>query len=73
MSNPDTSKDGFESMIKKLEEIVSKMENGDPHLESLVENYQKGVQLLTSCRCKLTEAEISIQKISEKLANATSK
>ena len=52
----------FEQAIQKLDKIVSNMENSNLNLDSLVGNYQKGIQLLSICRKKLDEAEFKIKE-----------
>lgn len=52
----------FEQAIQKLDDIVCNMENSDLKLDSLVGNYQKGIELLSICRKKLDEAEFKIKK-----------
>lgn len=61
--NPDEQ--SFEKSFKKLEEILNKLENEveDYSLEEIIKNYQEGLQLLKTCRSKLTEAELKIEKI----------
>jgi len=38
------------------------MENSNLNLDSLVGNYQKGIQLLSICRKKLDDAEFKIKE-----------
>ena len=52
----------FEQAIQKLDKIVSNMENSNLNLDSLVGNYQKGIQLLSICRKKLDDAEFKIRE-----------
>ena len=52
----------FEQAIQKLDKIVSNMENSNFNLDSLVGNYQKGIQLLSICRKKLDDAEFKIKE-----------
>ena len=39
----------FESAMKRLEEIITMMENGDPPLSALLEMYEEGVALQKFC------------------------
>ena len=52
----------FQQAIQKLDKIVSNMENSNLNLDSLVGNYQKGIQLLSICRKKLDDAEFKIKE-----------
>ena len=47
-------------------ETIHRMESGDSPLESLVENYQSGVNLLKICRSKIERAETKIQEVTDK-------
>lgn len=47
----------FESSILELEEIVSKLENGDISLEESIKVYKKGMDLAAYCTQVLDEAE----------------
>ena len=53
----------FEDSLKKLEDIVDKLESGDIDLEKSVELYEEGMRLKTSCEEKLKKVEIKIKKI----------
>ncbi len=61
-----TDKNTFEQSFKRLEDILRKLENDveDYSLEEIIKYYQEGLQLLKSCRDKLSEAELIIEKIS---------
>ena len=72
MSQKVNSNKDFESALNELEKIVSNMESGNADLEALVQNYQVGIELLSNCRSKLSNAEINIKEINKKLENSTS-
>ena len=72
MSQKVNSNKDFESTLNELEKIVSNMESGNADLEALVQNYQVGIELLSNCRSKLSNAEINIKEINKKLENSTS-
>jgi exodeoxyribonuclease VII small subunit len=63
-STKPSDKINFEQAIQQLEDIVHIMENSDLKLDSLVENYQKGLKLLSQCRKKLDSAELKIKEFS---------
>lgn len=50
----------FENSIKKLEEIVSKLENNEISLEESIEMYKEGITLLGDCRKQLENAELLV-------------
>jgi exodeoxyribonuclease VII small subunit len=72
MSQKVNSSKDFESAMNELEKIVSNMESGNADLEALVQNYQVGIELLSNCRSKLSNAEINIKEINKSLVNSTS-
>ena len=53
----------FESMIKELETIVSKMEKGEIPLDKSIELYEKGTNLALKCNEILDQAEQKITYI----------
>ena len=55
----------FEESIKKLTNIVGKIEQGQIPLQDSLEQYEKGMALIKQCRTILQKAEKRIEKISE--------
>ena len=60
--DPEPENISFEEALANLEEIVQRMESGDAPLDSLVQNYEKGVKLLKICRDKIEGAEMKIKE-----------
>ena len=60
--DPEPEDISFEEALANLEEIVQRMESGDAPLDSLVQNYEKGVKLLKICRDKIEGAEMKIRE-----------
>ena len=54
---------GFEDAIKKLTDIVGKIEQGEIKLADGIEQYEKGMALIKHCRVILRDAEKKIEKI----------
>lgn len=54
----------FEKKLKRLEEIVQKMEKGDLALEESLKLFEEGVKLSRECHQKLTEAESRVKVLS---------
>ncbi len=52
---------GFEAALKRLEEIVSRMESGDLGLDELVASFEEGQKLVKQCSGKLNEVERRIE------------
>jgi exodeoxyribonuclease VII small subunit len=53
----------FETSLKKLEEIVKELEEGELTLEQSLERYEKGIRLARFCSSKLEEAEKRIEML----------
>ena len=51
----------FETALKKLEDIVQNLENGDLSLEAALKQYEEGVRMADICSKKLTEAEKKVE------------
>ena len=63
------NKNNFESNLKKLEEIVDKLESGEVDLDESVKLYEEGMKLKKNCEEKLKSIGNQIKKI--KLDNNT--
>ena len=53
----------FEEALTQLEEIVTKLENGDIALEESIELFKKGIELTKLCKGKLDTAETQLKKL----------
>lgn len=51
----------FESALKRLEEIVKKLENGELSLDSALQLFEEGIKLSRFCHTKLEEAERRVE------------
>lgn len=47
----------FEDSLAELEEIVNRMETGEPSLADLMDNYSRGIRLSQKCMKALERAE----------------
>ena len=63
MTKKDTV--NYESSLKKLEEIVSKLEDGDISLEDSVKSFEEGIGLVKECQKQLSDAELKVKKLLE--------
>ena len=63
MQNKKNKEISFELSLKKLEDIVEKLDSGDTDLEMAVELYEKGIELKKICEEKLKKVELQIKKI----------
>ena len=57
---------GFEEAMKRLDDLVESMENGNAPLAELVDRYEEGAKLLKDCRKRLELAELKIKEVREK-------
>ena len=64
---PDTpeaiSELSFEAALKRLEEIVRRLESGDASLDESIELYGEGDRLRQQCESRLQAAQARIEKI----------
>ena len=51
----------FETALKRLEEIVKKLENGELPLDSALELFEEGIKLSRFCHTKLDQAERRVE------------
>jgi exodeoxyribonuclease VII small subunit len=58
-----SEKENFESALKRLEEIVQKLEEGNLSLDDSLKLFEEGIQLSRFCTKKLSEAEKKVEKL----------
>ena len=65
MSNSDDTNGelNFEDALKRLEDIVRKLESGDVPLDQSIELYSQGEKLRGLCQQRLEAAQAKIEKI----------
>ena len=56
-------KESFEDKIKKLELIVSELENGEVDLDSAIDKYTEAMKLVKECDAELKNIEEKVNKI----------
>lgn len=54
------SKDKFEEAMKKLENIVTELENGNLNLDESVQKFEEGMKIAKQCNNILEDAEKKI-------------
>ena len=64
MKEKDSEGNDFSSCIEKLEGILCKLESGKESLETALELYSKGVQIIKVCEKNLEMAEQKVVDIS---------
>ena len=58
----------FEASLAELEEIVARMEDGEPALAELMESYSRGILLAQKCAQALDRAEKTMDLMVQKTA-----
>jgi len=53
----------FEEALKRLEEIVQKLEGGDLSLDESLSLFEEGISLSRFCTKKLAQAEKKVEKL----------
>lgn len=59
----DLSNLSFEDALKRLENIVHRLESGEATLEESIALYEEGAQLRAQCEARLKSAQEKIDKI----------
>ena len=60
------SKENFEESMKKLENIVTELENGNLNLDESVKKFEEGMKIAKQCNTILENAEKKITILLEK-------
>ena len=60
------SKENFEESMKKLETIVTELENGNLNLDESVKKFEEGMEIAKQCNTILENAEKKITILLEK-------
>ena len=58
----------FDSLLARLEQIVSDMENAELPLEKLLDSYEEGMRLVKACGDRLADAEQKVEILSRALS-----
>lgn len=59
----DIAQLSFEAAMAELEAIVRKLEGGQGALEDSIKDYERGAALRAHCAAKLSEAQLTIERI----------
>lgn len=65
MATKNPSKQTFEESLRRLEEIVNKLERGEVALEDSIKMYEEGLALSKTCIERLTQAELKLKKLTK--------
>ena len=53
----------YSKSIKKLEEIIAKIENEEIDVDELSEKVKEAVTLIKDCKSKIEKAELEVKKV----------
>lgn len=62
-SSTSPKKENFEHALKRLEEIVQMLEEGDLSLDESLKLFEEGIEISRFCTKKLSEAEKKVEKL----------
>jgi len=60
----------FEENLRRLENIVDELEQGDVPLDDALKMFEEGIALSKACTEKLTQAELRLKKLSKDMEGA---
>ena len=55
----------FENNLKKLEELVARMESGDMKLDDMIKAFEEGPKLVDTCQKDLESIRQRIEKVTK--------
>ena len=55
----------FEDNLKKLEELVAKMESGGLDLDAMIASFEEGRKLADECQKELESIKLRIEKVTK--------
>jgi exodeoxyribonuclease VII small subunit len=58
-----TNEQTFEQRLDELEALVDQLESGDLSLDEMLQRYEHGMDLVSSCQQQLSEAELRVTRI----------
>ena len=67
-SKKDAAAEDFETLYKRLEETVARLEEGGLTLDQSLALYEEGIKLARRCQELLQAAELKITKLQEEFA-----
>jgi exodeoxyribonuclease VII small subunit len=63
----EATEQSFDESLRRLEQIVEQMEQGDIPLEESMKLYEEGIALSKVCAQKLQQAELTIKRLGRDL------
>lgn len=62
-NTPQSDSLDFETALKRLQEVVSRMENEQQNLDTAIADYEKGTQLAALCQQQLDAAQLKVEQL----------
>ena len=53
----------FEQLMKQLEQLVGKLEQGEVPLDEALQAFEQGMKLVAVCKEQLAQAELKVEKV----------
>ena len=63
MTPKNAAKPSFEDSLRRLEEIVRQLEQGEIPLDESIKMYEEGLALSKACIDRLTQAELKVKRL----------
>lgn len=63
-----TKKISYQSALKRIEEIIDQVENGEPDVDTLTDLVKEATSLIEACKEKLNHADIELSETLKKLS-----
>ena len=70
-TDPKKEPASFEAAVKRLEEIVARMETGAEDLDAMVKDFEEGRALVDFCGKKLTAIERKVEILTRRADGST--
>jgi exodeoxyribonuclease VII small subunit len=64
-TSPTQAEMSYEDALAELERMVAAMEGGQLPLDQLIQTYQRGAELLQTCRSRLDAVEAQVKVLEE--------
>ncbi len=64
---PALAETKYSKAIKRLEEIIEKIENEEIDVDELSEKVKEAVELITTCKGKIEKAEMEVKRVVDEL------
>ncbi len=63
----------YNKAIKRLEEIVAKIENEEIDVDELSDKVKEAVELITACKERIEKAEMEVKRVVDELGEEAQK